>query len=175
MRGNCLCFHMPSICLAYTDPFFLHWDCKQLWDVWVDKQMQMPFQCNQPTPTHLPVNWRLNCCRTEWLNVDSAMTTERYLAFNYLSQYLLYKCKMQPYLAVQITDSIGRTSSSCPHAPPTSGWWCEILICMSTHITTPWLCCQVHLEEASLMALWCQACGSGHSRGADGGGRSPSG
>lgn len=29
---------MPSICLVYTDPFFLKWDCKQLWHVWGDKQ-----------------------------------------------------------------------------------------------------------------------------------------
>lgn len=55
------------------------------------------------------------------------------------------------HLWSRLTDGIGFCSrSSASVLPPRSIWWSEILICMSTHITTPRLCCQVRLEETSL-------------------------
>lgn len=60
---------MPSICFSYADLFFLHRDCKQLRYVWLDKQTQMSFRCNQEPPTDLTGS----CSTTRRLNVDSEL------------------------------------------------------------------------------------------------------
>lgn len=83
----------------------------------------------------------------KWLNVNLFFRNTTNAAFNFL--YNTYctsvRCSHSALtwhawisLWVQITDSIGLISSPCPHAALPSGWWCEILICMSTFIITPW-------------------------------------